>query len=136
MVVRSHRGNSYLDGAREPSLNLVVFGPDMESRSMPTWALRPVDAGVLTGVEKLIQSTGHAIFGVPWVNPRGHGRDYASLADYLNDPVVLRRAPEVALRAPRNRVDGAVIAADAHLESLLPSVRDQVISRLSSTLPG
>ena len=117
-------------------MNLVVFGPDMESRPMPAWALRPIDSPVLTGVEQLVESAGHAIFGVPWVSPRGHGRQYASISDYLDDPVLLWRALEVALRAPRSPVQGAVIAADGYLETLMSSARGMVDRHLSSGSSG
>lgn len=104
----------------------------MESRPMPAWALRPISSEVLTGVEQLVESAGHAIFGVPWVNPQGHGRQYASISDYLDDPVFLWRALEVALKAHRSPVQGAVIAADEHLETRMNSAQAMVDAQLSS----
>lgn len=116
-------------------MNLVVFGPGMETRPMPEWALRRLSLAVLTPVEELAQSGGHAVFGVPWVNPRGRGRAVASLADLLNDPVHLRRALEVALIAPRSPADAAVVAVDADLREDLGSARDWVLPRVSARFP-
>lgn len=122
-------------------MNLIVLGPNMEERPLPIWALRPVPNQSQSPLETLIRRIGEEVYnrlpvtilGLPWVNPRGRGRLTASLIDYLDDPVYLRRALEVAFISPRasNIADGAVVACDICFETQLLAVKDWLTPRLS-----
>lgn len=123
-------------------VNIVVFGPGMEARPLPQWALRPVDDGSLTALEVAARLVGTecgtaiTILGPPWVNPRGRSRATASIEDYLADPLILLRALTVALKAPRvpHRADGAVVGVPIELEKEMGEARSWV-TRHARELP-
>ena len=126
-------------------MNIIVIGPQMEERPLPDYSLRPVPKQSLSAVEILVTRIGEKfcksrviIIGLPWVNPRGRGKLTASLYDYLEDPIYLRRALEVAFIAPRAtyRADGALIAADSSLEKQLNQLQNWVLSHLSPAVPS
>ncbi len=126
-------------------MNLIVFGPGMEDRPLPDWAFLPIPYESLTALEVLVQRIGQEIYhnndinilGLPWVNPRGRGKAYASVNDYLNDPVLLRRALELAFIAPRATylANRAVITSDPDLEEQLKLTGAWVTSHLSTAIP-
>ena len=124
-------------------LNVVVFGPDLESRRLPDWPLKPIPNGSLTALEVLVRRVGQevygaspvAIVGAPWVNPRGRSRATASIGDYLCDPVHLYRALTVAFSGVHRRAQSALVAADAPLHSELTSAMAWVAPRLALGLP-
>jgi len=126
-------------------LNVVIFGPLMENRRLPDWALQPIESGSLTAVELLVRRTSIEIYGrseitivgPPWVNPRGRGKATVCVGDYLNDPLSLYRSLEVAFKAPRSNycADVAMVVADAVLKDQLESARKWVTLRLSGSIP-
>ncbi len=121
---------------------MVVYGPGMEARPLPQWALRPVDDGSLTALEVAARRVGAergspiTILGPPWVNPRGRSRATASIEDYLADPLILLRALTVAFKAPRAPylADGAVVGVPIELEKEMGEARSWV-TRNARELP-
>ena len=135
----------HLPQFKNESMNIVVLDRYIENRPLPDYALRPVPMHTNSAVEILVKRIGMEIYsspsvtiiGLPWVNPRGRGKRITSLSDYLNDPVQMRRALEVAFAAPRANciADRAVIAVDISSQTQLRGSRDWVVSHLSSAIP-
>src|SRR6266849_8801742 len=120
-------------------MNVVVFGPQMESRALPAWAMKPITLENRTPLERAVHETaiklGKAavtIIGPPWVNPRGRSRTSASIRDYLDDPLTLMRALTVAFTAPRAQctADATIVAGGTEFEKELVEARTWVTARI------
>ena len=130
---------------KNEGMNVIVLDQYIENRPLLDYALRLVPVQTRRDVEILVERIGLEIYsmssisiiGLPWVNPRGVGKRIASLSDYLDDPLHMYRALEVAFTAPRANLiaDGAVIAVDIAFQAQLTEVRNWVESRLSSAVP-
>jgi hypothetical protein len=123
-------------------VNIVVFGPNMESRSLPAHALRPIAFEQLTEFERLVRDVGAhistkdpvTIVGAPWVNPQGRGREKATVEEFLNQPLYLLRASVVAFlgRGGPYNADCVVVAADSESQGRVLTAREWVLARLTS----
>lgn len=92
-------------------MNVVVFGPGMELRPIPQFALRPVPDENLTDLESAVRRIfpDVTILGIPWVNPHGVGKAKSDVVAFLESPSQLFRALVVAFNP------GGQLAADRAL---------------------
>ncbi len=141
-MVRGHRSGPK-DGQMTPNVpRIVVIAPGMEKRPLPDWALEPISDCKLTPTEHKVREIGQRNFGkesvviegLPWVNPNGRGKPFASTSDYLDDPVQLLRALQVSFSALTRGapMNGALVAVDGSLRGELEVARDWVMPRLRS----
>ncbi len=123
-------------------MNIVVYGPGMELRDQPPWALQLVPGNHLTPMEILVQRAATemhdrlpSILGVPWVNPRGRSKLFAHVEDYLTDPQALLVSLVVGfLGQGRHRPDVALIACDAAQEEQLGVARSWIATNLPAVI--
>ena len=119
---------------------ILVIGPEMETRPLPPWTLRPIDDSHLTQTERKVREIGKSIYaknsiiieGAPFVNPKGSSKISATPIDYVENPAKLNRTLHVAFLGSSREVplDGILVAVCAIHEKALCNAKNLVIPRL------